>query len=90
MVPVLNPGDPFPPTITALKNPDGLLAMGGDLSTDTLIRAYRSGIFPWFTEGQADTMVVTQSQINTLSKKFKNLPLTAKNITKKYISRHDK
>jgi leucyl/phenylalanyl-tRNA--protein transferase len=52
MVPVLNPGDPFPPTITALKNPDGLLAMGGDLSTDTLIRAYRSGIFPWFTQGQ--------------------------------------
>ena len=52
MVPVLNPGDPFPPTITALKSPDGLLAMGGDLSTDTLIRAYRSGIFPWFTEGQ--------------------------------------
>ena len=52
MVPVLNPGDPFPPTITALKNPDGLLAIGGDLSTDTLIRAYCSGIFPWFTQGQ--------------------------------------
>ena len=52
MVPVLNPGDPFPPTTTALKNPDGLLAIGGDLSTDTLIRAYCSGIFPWFTQGQ--------------------------------------
>ena len=30
MVPVLNPGDPFPPTNTALKDPDGLLAIGGD------------------------------------------------------------
>ena len=52
MVPVLDPGDPFPPTTNALKNPDGLLAIGGDLSTNTLIRAYRSGIFPWFTQGQ--------------------------------------
>jgi len=52
MVPVLNPGDPFPPTTNALKDPDGLLAIGGDLSTDTLIRAYRLGIFPWFTQGQ--------------------------------------
>ena len=52
MVPVLNPGDPFPPTTHALKDPDGLLAIGGDLSTDTLIRAYRLGIFPWFTQGQ--------------------------------------
>jgi len=52
MVPVLNPGDPFPPTTHALNDPDGLLAIGGDLSTDTLIRAYRLGIFPWFTKGQ--------------------------------------
>lgn len=52
MVPVLNPGDPFPPTTHALNDPDGLLAIGGDLSTDTLIRAYRLGIFPWFTQGQ--------------------------------------
>ena len=32
---------------------DGLLAMGGDLSADTLISAYKQGIFPWFNEGQA-------------------------------------
>lgn len=30
--------------------PDGLLAIGGDLSTDNLMLAYRSGIFPWFTD----------------------------------------
>jgi leucyl/phenylalanyl-tRNA--protein transferase len=31
--------------------PDGLLAIGGDLSPDRLILAYRQGIFPWFSEG---------------------------------------
>ena len=52
MVPVLSPGDPFPPTETALKDPDGLLAMGGDLTSETLIRAYSEGIFPWFSVEQ--------------------------------------
>lgn len=36
----------FPPV--ALAEPDGLLAIGGDLSTDRLLLAYRSGIFPWY------------------------------------------
>ena len=36
----------FPPV--HLAEPDGLLAMGGDLSTERLILAYRSGIFPWY------------------------------------------
>lgn len=36
----------FPPV--HLAEPDGLLAMGGDLSTGRLILAYRSGIFPWY------------------------------------------
>lgn len=36
----------FPATSQAL--PDGLLAVGGDLSTDRLLLAYRKGIFPWF------------------------------------------
>ena len=30
---------------------DGLLAVGGDLSTERLLLAYRSGIFPWYSEG---------------------------------------
>ncbi len=41
----------FPPTEMAWKEPNGLLAMGGDLSPERLINAYRSGIFPWFNEG---------------------------------------
>ena len=36
---------------TALAEPDGLLAIGGDLSIDRLILAYQRGIFPWFSEG---------------------------------------
>lgn len=35
----------------SLSEPDGLLAIGGDLSRDRLILAYENGIFPWFSEG---------------------------------------
>jgi len=38
----------FPPV--HLAEPDGLLAMGGDLSPERLLLAYRSGIFPWYEE----------------------------------------
>ncbi|MGP9800711.1 leucyl/phenylalanyl-tRNA--protein transferase [Rheinheimera sp. NSM] len=41
----------FPPLHRALSNPDGLLAMGGDLSPARLISAYSQAIFPWFSEG---------------------------------------
>ncbi|NML45561.1 leucyl/phenylalanyl-tRNA--protein transferase [Ramlibacter sp. G-1-2-2] len=54
-LPWLNPGDPFPDTARAWdqKQPaPGLLAAGGSLDVDTLARAYGSGIFPWFSEGQ--------------------------------------
>jgi len=39
----------FPKVETALKDPDGLLAIGGDLSPERIINAYRNGIFPWFS-----------------------------------------
>lgn len=42
----------FPDTGLALTEPNGLLAVGGNLSTSTLITAYRKGIFPWFSEDQ--------------------------------------
>jgi len=35
-----------------LSEPEGLLALGGDLSADRLLLAYRSGIFPWYSEDQ--------------------------------------
>lgn len=51
----LSPSDPpdaFPPVENALREPDGLLAAGGDLSSERLLYAYRKGIFPWYDEGQ--------------------------------------
>jgi leucyl/phenylalanyl-tRNA--protein transferase len=42
----------FPPTEQALKHPDGLLAVGGDLTPTRLMVAYRRGIFPWYSEDQ--------------------------------------
>ena len=48
----LGPDDPFPPVARALKEPNGLLAAGGDLSQDRLLQAYRHGIFPWFSRGE--------------------------------------
>ena len=42
----------FPPTRLALREPDGLLAVGGDLSPERLLAAYRKGIFPWYSEDQ--------------------------------------
>ncbi len=42
----------FPPASQALSDPNGLLAVGGDLDPDRLIAAYRQGIFPWYEEGQ--------------------------------------
>lgn len=47
-----DPEAPFPPVETALRQPDGLLAIGGDLSPQRLLNAYRHGIFPWYSEGQ--------------------------------------
>ncbi len=47
-----SPPDSFPAVATALNDPPGLLAAGGDLSAERLIAAYRRGIFPWYEDGQ--------------------------------------
>lgn len=44
--------DTFPPVERALRDPDGLLAAGGDLSPERLLAAYARGIFPWFSAGE--------------------------------------
>jgi leucyl/phenylalanyl-tRNA--protein transferase len=70
----------FPPVSDA--NPDGILAIGGDLSTERLLLAYKSGIFPWFEEGEPiywwspnprmvlflDELVVSKSMRNILNR----------------------
>ncbi len=51
----LDPNDrsyAFPPVEYALREPNGLLAVGGDLAAGRILNAYRHGIFPWFNPGQ--------------------------------------
>nr|VFK03575.1 MAG: leucyl/phenylalanyl-tRNA--protein transferase [Candidatus Kentron sp. H]VFK04081.1 MAG: leucyl/phenylalanyl-tRNA--protein transferase [Candidatus Kentron sp. H]VFK06730.1 MAG: leucyl/phenylalanyl-tRNA--protein transferase [Candidatus Kentron sp. H] len=53
--PLLSPRSPpstFPDPMDALTDPNGLLAVGGDLQPARLLLAYRHGIFPWYSEGE--------------------------------------
>ena len=47
-----SPDIDFPDVELALSEPDGLLAIGGDLSVERLLLAYSRGIFPWFDPQQ--------------------------------------
>jgi len=47
-----NPDIYFPDVEHALQEPDGLLAVGGDLQPERLLYAYRNGIFPWYGPDQ--------------------------------------
>lgn len=53
-IPILHAGmhEPFPPVERALREPDGLLAAGGDLAPARLLDAYAHGIFPWYSEDE--------------------------------------
>lgn len=72
-----DPATPFPPASSALIHPDGLLAAGGDLSTPRLLNAYRSGIFPWYSDGQPilwwspDPRMVFRTDAVRLSTRFR-------------------
>jgi len=78
-VPLLHPraDAPFPPPGTALRKPAGLLAMGGDLSPQRLLCAYRQGIFPWYDEGRPllwwspDPRMVFRTDAVHLSRRFR-------------------
>lgn len=53
MIHWLTPNDKyFPPLEMALDEPNGLIAAGGNLSSQRLLSAYRCGIFPWFNQGE--------------------------------------
>lgn len=70
------PDAPFPPAQLALDEPDGLLAVGGDLSPARLLNAYAGGIFPWYSEGQPllwwspDPRMVFETDAVHLSSRF--------------------
>ena len=72
-----DPEAPFPPPDSALREPDGLLAIGGDLSPARLLNAYSHGIFPWYSEGQPilwwspDPRMVFRSDGVRLSSRFR-------------------
>ncbi|MFK7886438.1 MAG: leucyl/phenylalanyl-tRNA--protein transferase [Gammaproteobacteria bacterium] len=46
------PPDTFPDASMAMDEPDGLLAIGGDLSEARLLAAYQRGIFPWYSDNE--------------------------------------
>ncbi|MDC0470558.1 leucyl/phenylalanyl-tRNA--protein transferase [Candidatus Pseudothioglobus singularis] len=67
----------FPDSSLALKEPNGLIGIGGDLSIERLLKAYSNGIFPWYSEGEPilwyspdPRMVITPSTFH-LSKSLK-------------------
>jgi leucyl/phenylalanyl-tRNA--protein transferase len=72
-----SPDAPFPPAEDALIQPDGLLAVGGDLAPQRLLNAYAGGIFPWFSEGEPilwwspDPRTVFRTDGVRLSSKFR-------------------
>ncbi|UXA53175.1 leucyl/phenylalanyl-tRNA--protein transferase [Xanthomonas prunicola] len=72
-----DPAAPFPPAALALRDPDGLLAIGGDLSPQRLLNAYAHGIFPWFSDGQPllwwspDPRMVFRTDALRLSSRFR-------------------
>lgn len=78
----LNKDTPFPSVDDALTEPNGLLAIGGDLSVNRLLSAYRQGIFPWFSHQEPicwyspnPRMVLFPDELkisNSLNKTLKN------------------
>lgn len=82
---VLDPNNPeqdFPLVDNALREPDGLLAIGGCLSQSRLLNAYRHGIFPWYNSEEPilwwspdprlvlfpDKLIISRSLRKTLNK----------------------
>lgn len=77
-LPILDRQNPdFPDVSLAQREPNGLLCAGGDLSPARVLDAYRSGIFPWFSEGDPilwwspDPRMVFKTDAIRLSSKFK-------------------
>jgi len=74
----------FPPLLEALKEPNGLIAIGGDLSFNRLLSAYQQGIFPWFSDGEPimwwspdPRMILLPNELkisNSLKKTLNNCP----------------
>lgn len=78
----------FPPLTQALEEPNGLIAIGGALTSQRLLDAYSKGIFPWFSEDEpimwwspSPRMVLYPSEFkisNSLKKTLKKKPFELK------------
>lgn len=78
----------FPPIEQALSDPNGLLAIGGKLTPDWLLCAYKNGIFPWFGDGEpimwwspAPRMVLQPGKAHvskSVKKQFRKAPIEIK------------
>ena len=73
---------PFPDVGLALKNPNGLIGIGGDLSTKRLLKAYSQGIFPWYSDEEPilwyspDPRMVITPEVFHLSKSLNKIILS--------------
>jgi leucyl/phenylalanyl-tRNA--protein transferase len=82
--------DAFPPVRLALREPDGLLAAGGDLSPQRLIAAYRRGIFPWYSQGQPILWWCPDPRAVLIPSEFKTSRSLAKNMRNRgFVTRVD-
>lgn len=91
MIPWLEPESPFPDVQNALTDAEGapgLLAAGGDLSSERLLDAYRHGIFPWFSEGQPVLWWSTDPRMVLFSDRFVVSHSLKKALTKVHKSMH--
>jgi leucyl/phenylalanyl-tRNA--protein transferase len=80
----------FPSVDRALREPDGLLAAGGDLSPPRLLAAYRRGIFPWYSRGQPILWWCPDPRAILLPPHFKMSRSLAKSIRNRgYVTRID-
>ena len=73
-IPFLSPDDEttdFPAVKDALQEPNGLLMAGGNLSPRRLLKAYQSGIFPWYEEGEPILWWSPDPRCILLPEKFK-------------------
>ena len=73
---------PFPNVGLALKNPNGLIGIGGNLSTKRLLKAYSQGIFPWYSDEEPilwyspDPRMVITPEVFHLSKSLNKIILS--------------
>jgi len=91
MIAWLRPETPFPDGSKELKEEDGgpgLLAAGGDLSSQRLLDAYRLGIFPWFSEGQPILWWSTDPRMVLFTERFAISHSLKKTLKKVHRSMH--